>query len=304
MIYITSKYAHVLALDFIPQNAPSPDTASCSFKRSETHMVSLSLCAPRRLRKQSLHIDVSTSGEDEDYHAAEDAYGHFPCDALDHSTATEDGLTHAPNLKDDDDFVFSPSPAIKTARALGLQDRGEGEGRAAYSQVAGNFDLGGFKIGASGLVSSPRNRGRRRPSLNEGDNFVILARLGSGSSSSVHKALHLPTMRLVALKSLPLYDAERRAQLMRELRVLYSNLASINSSRKGRGGQRNDREAALHEGAADNTTENTGAYQERHARGFCIATLDPAASFHLGLFWLPIHLPAEGPIQYHPTFSC
>jgi hypothetical protein len=223
-------------------------------------MVSLSLCAPRRLRKQGLHIDVSTSGEDEDYHAAEDAYGHFPCDALDHSNATEDGLTHAPNLKDDDDFVFSPSPAIKTARALGLQDRGEGEGRAAYSQVAGNFDLGGFKIGASGLVSSPRNRGRRRPSLNEGDNFVILARLGSGSSSSVHKALHLPTMRLVALKSLPLYDAERRAQLMRELRVLYSNLASINSSRKGRGGQRNDREAALHEGAADNTTENTGAW--------------------------------------------
>eukprot|EP00952_Eustigmatos_sp_NYUAD-ZCMA_P001702 7586-Eustigmatos_ZCMA.PRE.1 len=34
-------------------------------------------------------------------------------------------------------------------------------------------------------------------------------------------------MRLVALKALPLYDAERRAQMMRELRILYSNLACI-----------------------------------------------------------------------------
>jgi len=41
-------------------------------------------------------------------------------------------------------------------------------------------------------------------------------------------------MRLVALKALSLYDAERRAQVMRELKILYSNLASINATRMTR----------------------------------------------------------------------
>lgn len=187
--------------------------------------------APRRPRKQGLQIEVSTSGEEDD-------------DEIELSVSSSSsgsggrrrrGSSAASSMRrageaEEDDFVFQPSQGIKAARALGLrQDAGEAEGRAVYSKSGGNFDLGGFKIGSSGLVSSPRNRGRRRPSLNEGDNFVILARVGSGSSSSVHKAIHLPTMRLVALKALPLYDAERRAQLMRELRVLYSNLASISN---------------------------------------------------------------------------
>jgi hypothetical protein len=144
------------------------------------------------------------------------------------------------------DFVFQPSPALKAARAVrdredphhkhghkhshthnphsrdkthspthkhALLNDGESEARVVYSSEQENFDLGGFTIGRGGLVSSPRNSVRRRPSLNAGDNFVVLARLGSGNSSAVHKALHVPTMRLVALKALPLYDAERRAQV-------------------------------------------------------------------------------------------
>jgi serine/threonine protein kinase len=123
------------------------------------------------------------------------------------------------------------SVAEEDAIGARLSDEAEAEGRVVYSSVGGNFDLGGFTIGRDGLVRSPRNRRRRRPSLNAGDNFVVLARLGSGNSSAVHKALHVPTMRLVALKALPLYDAERRAQVMRELRILYSNLASIEGAR-------------------------------------------------------------------------
>ncbi len=150
------------------------------------------------------------------------------------------GAVPAPN----GDFVFQPSPALKAARAVrdttepgkkesgevGM-DEGEAEGRVVYSSVGENFDLGGFTIGREGLVSSPRHTMRRRPSLNQGDNFLVMARLGAGNSGAVHKALHVPTMRLVALKALPLYDAERRAQVMRELRVLYSNLTNINAAR-------------------------------------------------------------------------
>ncbi|GAB5033822.1 serine threonine protein variant 3 [Nannochloropsis oceanica] len=146
------------------------------------------------------------------------------------------------------DFVFHPSAAHKAARAAheyaepgdeklrggGGADEGEEEGVVVYSSVCENFDLGGFTIGRGGLISSPRNSVRRRPSLNQGDNFLVLTRLGSGNSSAVHKALHVPTMRLVALKALSLYDAERRAQVMRELKILYSNLASINATRMTR----------------------------------------------------------------------
>eukprot|EP00624_Nannochloropsis_granulata_P003119 evm.model.NODE_25904_length_47336_cov_19.557947.9 len=146
------------------------------------------------------------------------------------------------------DFVFRPSAAHKAARVAheyaepgdeklrggGGADEGEEEGVVVYSSACENFDLGGFTIGRGGLISSPRNSVRRRPSLNQGDNFLVLTRLGSGNSSAVHKALHVPTMRLVALKALSLYDAERRAQAMRELKILYSNLANINATRMTR----------------------------------------------------------------------
>jgi len=123
-------------------------------------------------------------------------------------------------------FVFASSPAFRQPFNEG--GLGEQEGRAVFA--AGNFDLGGFTVSNIGLVSSPRNRVTHRPSLNEGDNFIVLSKLGSGNSGTVHKALHFPTMRIVALKALPLYDAERRAQMMRELKTLYLNLANIRQS--------------------------------------------------------------------------
>lgn len=144
------------------------------------------------------------------------------------------------------DFVFRPSATLKAARAAQEDEdlgeagvragagEGEEEGVVFYRSAGENFDLGGFTIGRGGLVSSPRNSLRRRPSLNQGNNFLVLARLGSGNSGAVHKALHVPSMRLVALKALPLYDAGRRAQVMRELKILYSNLASIDAKRTTR----------------------------------------------------------------------
>jgi hypothetical protein len=156
--------------------------------------------AGARPRKQPLHIEVASDVDEEQAAAA------------------------------DRGIVYLTPPASRSRRSEDGSGAGSGDEAAVYSTAGGNFDFGGFRIGNQGLLSSPRNRAKRRPALNEGDNFIILARLGSGSSSSVHKALHLPTMRLVALKALPLYDSERRAQMMRELKILYSNLATINST--------------------------------------------------------------------------
>lgn len=141
----------------------------------------------------------------------------------------EDDTDISPNggaRSDQEEFVFTPSPGLR--RAPGEESKCETEGRATFA--AGNFDLGGFTISNTGLVSSPRNRAKQRPSLNDGNNFIVLSRLGSGNSGTVHKALHYPTMRLVALKALPLYDAERRGQMMRELKTLYLNLTNIHHS--------------------------------------------------------------------------
>jgi len=60
------------------------------------------------------------------------------------------------------------------------------------------------------------------------EDFIELAALGSGSSGCVMEALHLPTLSLVALKMLPVYNKEKRTAVARELQVLYRNLSEMN----------------------------------------------------------------------------
>lgn len=60
------------------------------------------------------------------------------------------------------------------------------------------------------------------------EDFIELAALGTGSSGCVMEALHLPTMSLVALKMLPVYNKEKRMAVARELQILYRNLAEMN----------------------------------------------------------------------------
>lgn len=60
------------------------------------------------------------------------------------------------------------------------------------------------------------------------NNLVVVGRLGRGNGGTVMKAVYLPTMRLVALKSVHLHNPEKRQQMVQELGMLYSNLADIN----------------------------------------------------------------------------
>lgn len=59
------------------------------------------------------------------------------------------------------------------------------------------------------------------------NNLVVVGKLGRGNGGTVMKAIYLPTMRPVALKSVHLYNPERRQQMVQELSMLYSNLADI-----------------------------------------------------------------------------
>lgn len=88
---------------------------------------------------------------------------------------------------------------------------------------------GSYGSQCSSACGSPAMGGRRRTSVNadDGSNLVIIGKLGKGNGGAVLKALYLPTMKLVALKTVTLYNAERRQQMVQELSMLYSNLADI-----------------------------------------------------------------------------
>ncbi len=58
----------------------------------------------------------------------------------------------------------------------------------------------------------------------------MLNELGQGAGGKVYKALHVPTMKLVAVKMVRLYDKNKRHQMVRELKSLYANIVSIGSS--------------------------------------------------------------------------
>jgi hypothetical protein len=59
------------------------------------------------------------------------------------------------------------------------------------------------------------------------DELLMLCTLGQGASGIVYKSLHLPTFRIVAIKTIPVFDANKRAQMVKELNALYANMTPI-----------------------------------------------------------------------------
>lgn len=51
---------------------------------------------------------------------------------------------------------------------------------------------------------------------------ILLEQIGRGGGGTVYKALHVPSMRLVAVKMVEVYDDEKRRQMIKELRALLS----------------------------------------------------------------------------------
>lgn len=107
--------------------------------------------------------------------------------------------------------------------------------------ASGTFDAVGFQIKQTGLTRSPdrdADRGNApgsgpggastsQPLVNTKKNLVKLGVLGRGASGVVHKALHMPSLLLVAVKVIPVFENEKRHQLIAELKALYNNLSTL-----------------------------------------------------------------------------
>lgn len=118
-----------------------------------------------------------------------------------------------------------------------LGDGGDGEpvrtprvdGRISPS---GAVHVGKFAIHERGLHKevTQREGAAREPHafLTAGkSDFVEVGFLGSGATSSIIEALHIPTLTLVALKMLPAKDSSDLQCISSELSVLYKNLAEL-----------------------------------------------------------------------------
>ena len=63
------------------------------------------------------------------------------------------------------------------------------------------------------------------------DSMMTLSVLGRGASGVVRKALHVPSLTLVALKEISVFDDEKRHQMVRELKV--SGVSEMEGERDG-----------------------------------------------------------------------
>ena len=50
---------------------------------------------------------------------------------------------------------------------------------------------------------------------------------GKGAGGIVYKAVHVPSLRIVAIKKIAVFDQDKRHQMVRELKALYKNLVPI-----------------------------------------------------------------------------
>ncbi|GLE00427.1 hypothetical protein PINS_up009184 [Pythium insidiosum] len=99
--------------------------------------------------------------------------------------------------------------------------------------ASGTFDAVGFQIKQTGLTRSPdrlnNNDGTDSTTkpTNAKKHLIKLGVLGRGASGVVHKALHVPSLLLVAVKVIPVFENEKRHQLIAELKALYNNLSTL-----------------------------------------------------------------------------
>uniref|UniRef100_K3WML9 mitogen-activated protein kinase kinase n=1 Tax=Globisporangium ultimum (strain ATCC 200006 / CBS 805.95 / DAOM BR144) TaxID=431595 RepID=K3WML9_GLOUD len=109
---------------------------------------------------------------------------------------------------------------------LDLQQSTERVDKSYDLSASGTFDAVGFQIKQSGITRSPDRMPGQQPS-NAKKHLVKLGVLGRGASGVVHKALHVPSLLLVAVKVIPVFENEKRHQLIAELKALYNNLSTL-----------------------------------------------------------------------------
>jgi len=91
----------------------------------------------------------------------------------------------------------------------------------------GTFNIEGFQIQKSGLTMVPS--GKLPMNVVNDSSLISLGFLGKGACGQVFEMIHVPTMTLVAVKTIPCFEPSKRNQLVKELRALHGNLVSIES---------------------------------------------------------------------------
>lgn len=92
-------------------------------------------------------------------------------------------------------------------RAVGSRERGEESSGRARSHVADGV--------STPLLSVSTPRPMR-------ETIILLEEIGRGGGGTVHKAMHVPSMRLVAVKMMEVHDDEKRRQMIKEIKALHS----------------------------------------------------------------------------------
>ncbi|KAK1941635.1 Mitogen-activated protein kinase kinase 3 [Phytophthora citrophthora] len=92
---------------------------------------------------------------------------------------------------------------------------------SAYSPNHGMFTTRNVAVSEAG-ISSPD-----AACLHLQENLERVKEIGRGASGVVYKAIHIPTLKVVAVKDVPVYGRGQRRQMVRELHALYSNLAPM-----------------------------------------------------------------------------
>lgn len=103
-------------------------------------------------------------------------------------------------------------------------DGGRHSAGSAYSPNHGMFTTKNVAISEAG-ISSPD-----AACLHLQENLERVKEVGRGASGVVYKAIHIPTLKVVAVKDVPVYGRGQRRQMVRELHALYSNLVPMAES--------------------------------------------------------------------------
>lgn len=140
--------------------------------------------------------------------------------------ATTTAKSRKPKLKivvsaDDEDKLYDQDDPKKSKKVSQVTPRENARLHPNGSAV----QIGNFEINEKGI--QPKD-GVGTSFLTAGrSDFVMIGSLGRGASGSVFEALHIPTLTIVALKMLPIYDADDLHHIASEMSVLYQNLAEL-----------------------------------------------------------------------------
>lgn len=97
---------------------------------------------------------------------------------------------------------------------------------------SGTIDLEGFQINEKGISKT----GEMKDHRNLQERILRLDVLGKGAGGVVYKAIDLLTLHLVALKVIPVFESDKRHQLVTELQSLYANIVpyEVDQGRPGK----------------------------------------------------------------------